>query len=72
MKYTRLEESDLRLRKENTMLYRKIRLSKLQTRNASPQSQAHQKLETLAEVAISILAQKQPVIMLPSQNLGRL
>ena len=41
MKYTRLEESNLRLRKENTRLYRKIRLSKLQTRNASPQSQAH-------------------------------
>ena len=41
MKYTRLEESNLRLRKENTRLYRKIRLSKLQTRNASTQYQSH-------------------------------
>ena len=53
-KYTKMEESNLRLMKENTRLYRKIRLSKLQTRNSSPQSQAHQKLETLAEVAMSL------------------
>ena len=46
-KYTKMEESNLRLMKENTRLYRKIKLSKLQTRNSSPQSQAHQKMKTL-------------------------
>ena len=51
-KYTKLEESNLKLMKENTRLYKRIRLAKLQTRNSSPQSQAHQKLETLAEVAM--------------------
>ena len=49
-----MEESNLRLMKENTSLYRKIKLSKLQTRNFGPQSQAHQKLETLIEVAMSL------------------
>ena len=49
-----MEESNLRLMKENTRIYRKIRMSKLQTRNSSPQSQAHQKLETIAEVAMSL------------------
>ena len=55
---TKLEESNLRLRKEKVRLCRKIRLSKLQIRNPSPQPQAHQKLETLAEVAISIFGPK--------------
>ena len=41
MKYTRLEESNIRLRKEKVRLCTKIRLSKLQTRNSSPQPQAH-------------------------------
>ena len=54
MKYTKLEEINLRLMKENTRLYRKIRLSKLQARNSIPQSQAHQKLETLAGVAMNL------------------
>ena len=54
IKYTELEESNLRLMKENTRLYRKIRFSKLQTKNSSPQSQAHHKMETLAEVAMGI------------------
>ena len=49
-----MEESNLRLMKEKNKLYRKIRLSKLQTRNSSPQTQAHQKLETLVEVAMSL------------------
>ena len=43
-KYTKMEENNLRLMKENTRLYRKMRLSKLQTRNLGPQSQARQKL----------------------------
>ena len=50
--YIKLEESNLRLMKENTRLYRKSRLSKLQTRNSGLHPQAHQKLETLAEVAM--------------------
>ena len=58
MKYTRLEESNLRLRKDKTRLCRKIKLSKLQTRNSSPQSQAHQKLETLAKVEMSLFGPK--------------
>ena len=40
-KNTTLEESNLRLRKEKVRLCRKIRLSKSQTRNSSPQPQAH-------------------------------
>ena len=40
--------------KENTRIYRKIKLSKLQTRNLGPQSQAYHKLETLAEVEMSL------------------
>ena len=53
-KYTKLEENNIRLMKENTRLYRKIRISKLQMRNSSPLSQDHQKLETLVEVAMSL------------------
>ena len=51
-KYTKLEESNIILRKE------KIRLSKLKKGNSIPQSQAHQKLETLAEVAMSLFGPK--------------
>ena len=40
--------------KENTRIYSKIRMSKLQTRNSSPQSQAHQKMETLEKLAMSL------------------
>ena len=40
--------------KDNTKLYRKIILSKLQTKNSNPQSQEHHKLETLAEVAMNL------------------
>ena len=40
--------------KENARLYRKIRLSRLHMNRSNPKSQAHQKLETLAKVAISI------------------
>ena len=53
-KNTKLEESNLKLRKEKVRLCTKIRLTKLQIRNPSPQPQAHQKMETLAEVAISL------------------
>ena len=53
-KYTKMEESNIRLRKEKVRLCIKIRLSKLQTRNSIPQPQAQQKLETLEEVAMSL------------------
>ena len=53
-KYTKLEERNLRLMKDNTKLYKKIRLSKLQTKNSNPQSQVHHKLENLAEVAMNL------------------
>ena len=49
-----MEESSHRLMKDNTIIYRKIRLLKLQTKNSSPQSQVHHKLETLAEVEMSL------------------
>ena len=49
-----MEEINIRLLKENTKLYKKLQLSKLQIKNSSPQSQAHHKLETLIEVAMSI------------------
>ena len=53
-KYTKLEESNLSLMKDNTKLYRKIRLSKLQIKNSNPQSQTHHRLETLAEVSMNL------------------
>ena len=37
-KYTMIKERNIRLMKENTKLYRKIRLSKLQTKYSNPQS----------------------------------
>ena len=40
--------------KDNTKLYRKIRLSKLQTKYWNPQSQAHHNLETLAETTMNL------------------
>ena len=40
--------------KENTRLYRKIRLLRLHARNSIPQYQAHKKLETLEELAMSV------------------
>ena len=40
--------------KDNSRLYRNIRLLRLQMKRSNPKSQAHQKLETLAKVAISI------------------
>ena len=40
--------------KDNTKLYKKIRLSKLHTKDSNPQSQAHHNMETLAEVAMNL------------------
>ena len=52
--YTIPQKRNLRLMKDNARLYRKIRLSRLQTKNSNPKSQAHLVLETLAEAAISL------------------
>ena len=40
--------------KDNTKLYWNIRLSKLQTKDSNPQSQAHHNMETLVEVAMNL------------------
>ena len=50
--YTLLQKRNPILMKDNARLYRKIRLSRLQMKRPNPKSQAHQKLETLVEVAI--------------------
>ena len=53
-KYTKLEESNLSLMKDNTKLYRKIRLSKLHTKYSNPHSKAHHNIKTLADVAMNL------------------
>ena len=40
--------------KDNTKLYKKIRASKLQTKDSNPQSQAHHNMETLVEAAMNL------------------
>ena len=45
---------NLRFMKDNTRLYRMIKLLRLQMKNSNPNSQAHLALETLAEAAISL------------------
>ena len=52
--YTLLKKRNPRLMKDNARIYRNIRLSRLQMKRSNPKSQSHQKLETLAEVAIRI------------------
>ena len=52
--YILLQKINMRLMKDNGRLYRKIRLSRLQTKNSNPKSQVHLALETLAEAAISL------------------
>ena len=51
--YTLLQKINLRLMKDNSRLYRMIRLSRLQKKNSNPSSQAHFALETLAKAAAS-------------------
>ena len=52
--YVLLKRRNLRLMRDNTRLYRMIRLMSLQEKNSSPSPQAHLALETLAEVASSL------------------
>ena len=70
-KYTKLEESNIGLKKEKVRLCRKIKLSKLQTRNSSPQHQSHQKLETLAEVVMSLFGPKAACDTAANRNPGQ-
>ena len=51
--YVLLKRRNLRLMKDNTILYRMIRLMGLQKKNANPSPQTQLALETLAEAAAS-------------------
>ena len=52
--YFLLQKRNLRFMKDNTRLYRMIRLLRLQMKISNPNSQAHLVLENLAEAAIKI------------------
>ena len=52
--YILLQKRKLILMKENSRLYRMIRLSRLQMKDSNPNSQAHLALENLAEATISL------------------
>ena len=52
--YVLLKRRNLRLMRDNTRLYRMIRMMRLQEKNSNPSPQAHLALETLAEAAASL------------------
>ena len=52
--YILLKRRNLRYMKENTRLYRMIRLMRLQVKNARPNPSTHFSLETLVEAAVSL------------------
>ena len=52
--YILQQKRNLRLMKDNSRLYRIIRLSRLEKKNSNPISQAQLALETLSEAAISL------------------
>ena len=52
--YVLLKRRNLRLMRDNTRLYRMIRLMRLEEKNSNPIPQAHLALETLAEPAASL------------------
>ena len=52
--YVLLKRRNLRLMKDNSRLYRMVRLSRLENKNSNPISQAHFTLENLAEEPISV------------------
>ena len=52
--YVLLKRRNLRLMKDNSRLYRMVRLSRLENKNSNPISQAHFTLKNLAEEAISV------------------
>ena len=49
-----LKRRNLRYMKDNTRLYRMIRLQRLQVKNAEPNPSTNLTLETLAEAAVSL------------------
>ena len=51
--YILLKRRNLRYMKENTRLYRMIRLLRLQVKNSRPNPSTHFALETLAEATVS-------------------
>ena len=51
--YFLLQKRNLRFMKDNSRLYRMIRLMRLQKKNSNPSPQDHFALETLAEAATS-------------------
>ena len=50
--YVLLKRRNLRLMKDNSRLYKIIKLSRVQNKNSNPNSQAHLALETLVEATI--------------------
>ena len=52
--YVLLKIRNMRLMRDNTRLYRMIKLMRLQKKNSNPIPQAHLALETLAEAATSL------------------
>ena len=56
--YILQQKRNPRLMKDNSRLYRMIRLLRLQTKNSNPNSQAHLVLETLVEATISLQDQE--------------
>jgi hypothetical protein len=54
-KYDKIKERNKMLMKDNTKLYRKVRLLRLQTLPSKPQPQANLDLETLAEATTSFV-----------------
>ena len=53
-RYIFLKRLNKRYMKDNTRMYRMIRLLRLQVKNAKPNPSTHLTLETLAEAAISL------------------
>ena len=53
-RYILLKRRNLRYMKDNTRLYKMIRLLRLQVKNAKPNLSTHLTLETLAEARISL------------------
>ena len=52
-RYFLLQKRNMRFMKDNTRLYKMIKLSRLQNKNSNPSSQVHLELETLVEAATS-------------------
>ena len=66
------KKRNIRLMKDNSRLYMMIILSRLQTKNSNPKSQACLMLETLAEVATSLqdLMAAHEVVVFPNPMQG--